>query len=178
MEHSQTPSAYIACLASYNNGILYGAWIPLDGTQKISNAIQKMLDSSPSENAKEWAVHDSEYCGELNEYTPIKPLLAIQEAYLRTVAESIEWSLFWQYCECFGELISPESVDKFQDSYAGSDESLEIWCERFLEESGLLAQIPDNLRLYFDFKAYASDLEVYDVACLEFKDEIHVFWNH
>ncbi len=176
MEH--IPSVYIACLASYNNGILHGSWIPLDSSHNVEESITKVLKSSPIPNAEEWAVHDHEYCGELNEYTPIKPLQEIQAAYREVIEANVDWSLFWQYCDCFGEPMNPSSFQRFQETYAGAAESLEIWCEQFLEDSGSLYQIPDSLRYYFDFKAYARDLEISDVHCLELDGQQHVFWNH
>ena len=49
-----TPSIYVACLASYNNAILHGVWI--DATQSeddIMKEIWEMLDKSPEPNAEE-----------------------------------------------------------------------------------------------------------------------------
>ena len=123
-------------------------------------------------------MHDYEYCNELNEYTPIKPLYEIQDAYREVQEAGVDWSLFWQYCDGLGESISPETFQRFQETYAGAADSLEIWCEQFLEDTGSLQQIPDNLRYYFDFKAYARDLERSDVTCLEIGGQQHVFWNH
>ncbi len=53
-----TPSIYVACLASYNNAILHGVWI--DATQSeddIMKEIWEMLDNSPEPNAEEYAIH-------------------------------------------------------------------------------------------------------------------------
>ena len=50
---------YVACLASYNAGILHGAWI--DATQcieAIHDQIAAMLAASQIEDAEEYAIHD------------------------------------------------------------------------------------------------------------------------
>jgi antirestriction protein len=52
---------YIACLASYNNGILYGAWVDLEEAttaDEIQDCIDWVLATSPTPGAEEWAMHD------------------------------------------------------------------------------------------------------------------------
>ena len=52
---------YVACLASYNNGMLYGAWIDANqDAYAIYDAVQAMLAGSPVTEAEEWAIHDYE----------------------------------------------------------------------------------------------------------------------
>ncbi|MEM7570444.1 MAG: antirestriction protein ArdA, partial [Pseudomonadota bacterium] len=52
---------YVACLASYNTGILHGAWIDAtQGENHLRKATQDMLKRSPMSNAEEWAIHDHE----------------------------------------------------------------------------------------------------------------------
>ena len=57
------PRIYVACLASYNNGDLFGRWIDLttlcDGDD-LKEQIAEVLESSPAPGAEEYAVHDSE----------------------------------------------------------------------------------------------------------------------
>lgn len=55
------PRIYVACLAAYNNGILYGKWIDADqDADSIRLEIQIMLAGSPVPRAEEWAIHDYE----------------------------------------------------------------------------------------------------------------------
>ncbi len=72
---------YAACLASYNAGRLYGAWIDLDtDTETMGEAVQAMLKASPVRGAEEWAVHD--YDGvpsSLGEYPGLDGLAAAAE---------------------------------------------------------------------------------------------------
>ncbi len=63
---TDAPRIYVACLAAYNAGILHGAWI--DATLELDDiwiGIQKLIDSSPSEDAQEWALHDFDNFGAL-----------------------------------------------------------------------------------------------------------------
>jgi antirestriction protein len=59
MTTNYSPKIYIACLASYNNGILYGNWIDANqDADVLSTEIKEILAKSPMENAEEWAIHD------------------------------------------------------------------------------------------------------------------------
>jgi len=50
---------YVACLASYNNGVLHGEWIDAaQGVDGIWKEVSQMLLKSPAEYAEEWAIHD------------------------------------------------------------------------------------------------------------------------
>ncbi|MEH6373674.1 antirestriction protein ArdA [Streptomyces sp. KLMMK] len=74
---------YVACLASYNNGILHGEW--LDATQDpddIYEGITQVLKSSPIKGAEEFAIHDYDDFGSirLGEYESIENVHAIAAA--------------------------------------------------------------------------------------------------
>jgi antirestriction protein len=47
---------YVACLASYNAGRLYGKWISLESKTEsdIWGEIEDMLENSPEPGAEEW----------------------------------------------------------------------------------------------------------------------------
>lgn len=175
---SVIPKIYIACLASYNAGILHGEWIDLDGSEDITERIEAILGQSSIEDAEEWAVHDHEFCGSLGEYPGLAALEALSDAFIRAENEGIEWELFCEFCDHAGHDLDPDTVSKFSEAYAGSDNSLVDWCHDFLDETGQLESIPENLRFYFDYGAFARDLEISDVFTIEHDGETHVFWNH
>ena len=71
-----------------------------------------------------------------------------------------------------------DAVEAFQDSYAGSFESLTAWAENFIDEAGLLAKVPETLRRYFDFEAWARDTDLNgDVWTAETPEGTAVFWR-
>lgn len=43
------------------------------------------------------------------------------------------------------------------ESYAGAYKSEADWAADFMEETGMLAEVPEHLRNYIDFAAYARD---------------------
>ena len=53
-----------------------------------------------------------------------------------------------------------EAVERFQDEYAGTHDDLTGWAEDYMENSGMLAEMPENLRRYFDFEAFARDADL------------------
>jgi len=58
-------------------------------------------------------------------------------------------------------------------------ENLESWARSFAEKSGLLEKIPDNVRPYFNYAAWARDaLQNGDILALDlFEDAIAVFYR-
>lgn len=172
------PRAYIACLASYNAGILHGEWIDLDGTEDIAEAIGSIILTSPEPDAVEWAIHDHEYCGNLSEYAGLSGLQNITDAFEQCESNGIDWEPFIAFCDHLGEDIEPDCIRKFQDAFAGSSRSLEDWCEDFLEETGQLQSLPENLRFYFNYAAFARDMEINDVFTLDHGGDVLVFWHH
>lgn len=171
------PRIYVACLASYNAGILHGEWITLDGSIDIGDAIKAMLAASPSDDAEEYAVHDHESCGQLSEYAGMDSLNNIAEAYRSAEANTVDWELFCEFCSHLGKDLCSEEISSYEDCFAGSSTNLVSWCQEFLEETGQLESIPENLRFYFDYEAYARDIEINDVFTIKHNGETHVFWN-
>ena len=70
-------------------------------------------------------------------------------------------------------------VEAFEDSYLGTFDSLEDWAEDYLENTGGLESMPENLRRYFDFEAFARDCrlngDIYEVTTPE---GLAVFHSH
>ncbi len=46
------PRIYVACLASYDNGVLHGRWIDLDDREEVEAEIAEMLRESPHPNVR------------------------------------------------------------------------------------------------------------------------------
>jgi antirestriction protein len=107
------PRIYVACLASYNDGILHGAWIradqPVDGI--IADA-QAMLDSSPVPFAEEWAIHDYEGFGALR--------LSEWESFIRvsnTALGIIEYGGAFSAWLSYDTSQDPSDTSAFLDAY-------------------------------------------------------------
>jgi antirestriction protein len=171
---TESPRIYVACLASYNSGILHGAWIAADqAPDDIHAKIQSMLAKSKEPVAEEWAIHDYEgfHGRRLAEYESIETVAHIA-------------NLIAEHGQLGAELLahcddSPEAARAaISDGYQGAFDSPAHWAEQLLEDCGDLAQIPERLRGYFDFESYARDAELSgDIFVIEIDRQHHVFWS-
>jgi antirestriction protein len=176
------PRVYVADLAAYTAGRLHGEWVDLDGDasenhDRLRSAVTRVLDESPVAGAEEVALHDYEGFGELRlgEYED-----------LETVARAA--ALINEHGEVFAALVShlggarylDEAIRHMAEQYQGRHDSLEAWAEEYLEDAGSLSEVPESLRHYIDFEAWARDAElngdVFSIATSE--GAVHVFFNH
>ena len=172
---ADTPRIYVACLASYNAGRLHGTWIEVDGdVDDLQEAIQTMLASSPEPDAEEWAIHDFEGFGEVHiqEYTSLGRLCEMAEL-IREHGD-----LATHVIDHFGDDVDA-ARQALADEYQGRYDSLEDYAHQFMEETGQLTSIPDNLRNYIDFESMGKDFDLNgDIFTIETgHTALHVFWN-
>lgn len=175
------PRIYVACLAAYNGGILHGEWIkanqPAEDIQKEVNA---MLKTSPiEEEAEEWAIHDYEGFAnlKLSEWASFENISRMAE-----LAEE-HGEVFFAILEHLGGTGKEQLAEAqrfIEEGYLGLWDSLEEYAENFADETGILANVPDNLLFYFDYDAYGLDMELSgDIISLEAKSgKIHIFNGH
>ena len=160
---------YVACLASYNNGILHGAWInATQSVEAIHDQIAAVLNASQIEDAEEYAIHDYEgFEGvSIAEYQGIESVAQI--------AAFIEehGALGGKLIAYFGDL--EEAREAISDRYVGQYTSLEDFARELTEET---IDIPQNLACYIDYRRMARDLEIGDVTTIEVGfEQVHVFW--
>lgn len=175
---SNTFRIYVASLSDYNAGILHGAWIDFDQLDDIDdlwNAVRAMLAASPTakaepgQPAEEWAIHDYEgWCGfSLSEYCGLEDLWGAYEELAGLVddggysAEAIQ-----AYAEYMGGDITEAAAGTFrtgfEEAYVGQYESEREFTEELIDDTGMLADVPDFLRNYFDYEAFARDLFLTD----------------
>ena len=144
------PAIYVACLASYNKGILYGKWISLEwctDLQELEQAVSDVLKGSPEADAEEWAIHDSqclpsflqgeyESLERLNEWAEVTANVSDRDAYMYA-------------CENEADIISE---DKFMEIYWGHHSSEAHFVEEHYEEQGVLKDLPCELAYAIDWQ--------------------------
>ncbi|MDM8010164.1 MAG: antirestriction protein ArdA [Parasphingorhabdus sp.] len=162
---------YVACLASYNNGILHGAWI--DANQDpydIWGEVSAMLALSQIENAEEWAIHDYEGL----EGVSISEYEGFESVSNKAAFIEQHGALGGKLIEYYGDLEDAQKA--IDEQYAGEYESLSDFAQELTEQATV---IPDNLVYYIDYERMARDLEINDVLAIETRhDQVHVFWAH
>jgi antirestriction protein len=153
------PRIYVASLADYNEGRLYGRWIDADqSAEELGDAVQEMLADSPSPGAEEWAIHDYEGFGplRLDEFESLDDVAKVAAGIARYGAVFAAWA------DHVG--IDSELLDGFEDAYLGEYESGDAFTEEALGESGIIEkvfeQLPESLRPYVtvDYEGYFDDL--------------------
>lgn len=164
------PQIYIACLASYNSGILHGKWIvPSTDEQELQDQIDSILKTSKQPFADEWAIHDYNYFHNLGEYPSLQDICKVQEA-----IEKHGYELVNAYLEYNNDV---DSLDDIEDSYIGEYDSFQEYAEQYVEDCDGFNMIPEHLQYYFDFESYAINLEhdYYVVKSSNYK--VHIFKN-
>ena len=164
-----TPKIYVACLASYNNGILHGRWIDaFQSTDAIFYKIMEILSESTIEDDQEWVIQNYEGFGEikLSEYEDLETIVK----YAKIIIE---------HGELGQALINNCGLEKAQvmkDYYLGSYES-EVDFAQYLFENYRTINFPESWLCYFDYVAFAHDLFRNDYFAVEVGDQTHVFYN-
>ena len=165
------PSIYIACLASYNTGILFGTWI--DATldpDNINEEIFNMLTKSPITNSEEYAIHDYENFGSisLSEY--------------ESISDVHEIAIFIQEHGALGAEVYAQTNDlesseyTLENNYHGQHDS-ELDFAMQLFDDCYLHEIPTSIQYYIDYDAFRRDLFSSDYYSLNVNGQIHIFSN-
>lgn len=159
------PQIYVACLASYNNGILYGKWIDADNADIMQDEINEMLKNSPEADAEEWEIHDHEYLG--NNVSSDLEEIANTAAFIKEHGE-LGLALIEHTCNDL------EYAERLMEDYQGEYDNEEAFGWHIYEEC-YEYQIPENLRFYFDIEKFTRDLFLDGYMSIEVNGICHVF---
>lgn len=146
---------YIASLADYVAGILHGEWVDVENpdVDEINEAIAKILKTSPTPGAEEFAIHDYElpHGIQIGEYMSIEELVDLVER-INTFNENTEH---------MGEDVQAEIVAHYGDS----DDALSVtggWpldsdhFEEIYHDS--LKNLPDFIKRNIDWDSIISEI--------------------
>jgi antirestriction protein len=168
MSTTNSPAIYVACLASYNDGILHGKWInDLSDKRAIWTEIKEILASSPIEGAEEWAIHNYEGFGniEICEYSSIDFIHQASDLICEHGEELIS--------ELYSNLACLDTCKTALDEdYTGCYDTLEDYAEQYMQEC---YGLPNNIAFYIDYKRFARDLEI-DLLVINLGYEVHLFY--
>lgn len=165
--------AYFASLSDYNGGILHGAWIDLENKteEDIQDEINAMLAESPyakqyGEKAEEYAIHDYEDMPRaFGEYASLSDLME----YVELASDKYEGETFQAAFDYYGNIKDAQGATA--DCVAVCD-SFRDYADNLADE--LLHDAPESLKRYFDYEAFARDLE-HDYTVVEFNDKTFIF---
>lgn len=167
-----TPRIYVACLAAYNSGHLHGKWIDANQSiEIIQEEINEILHTSPEQDAEEYAIHDSEFLGNISEYAGLNEIIERAEF----IAEHGEVAIalldhYHDLKDAMGAI----------DGYHGEYDSELDYAYRYVDETCMFENIPQTIQNYFDYESFARDLFINDLFSIE-KDGssgVYVFSNY
>lgn len=173
---------YVASLADYNNGTLYGEWLDLEDysdVEDLQEAVNAMLIKSPFCNsefakkhgltAEKYVIHDYEGfpSGSISEYKTLSDVWKLWEEFEQAKKDD-NVEAFTTYKKYFDG-----DYSDFEDSYRGHYQNEEAFAEELLDGHGNTDTIPEHLRCYFDYEAYARALFSSGFTMIDG----FVFWN-
>jgi len=149
-----TQQIYIACLSSYNNSILHGEWIECnEGLEHIQAEVNKIMKSSPMDDAEEWAIHDfSGFNGiEVNEYDSLEHIAVLAEA-LENLDDN-ELTVFEYILSMYSNVTEAKEKMDEVNIFNGSRGD---YAQEITEEC---SEVPEYLANYIDYDAMGRDFE-------------------
>lgn len=157
------PRIYVASLSDYNAGRLHGVWIDCTGKDEaaIYAEINTMLAYSDEEFAEEFAIHDYEGFGglKISEYEGIAQIAAY------TVLIEKHGEPITHFITYFGNT-EEEAAEHFEEEFCGQYPSFRDFSDDLFDEN-YAHNIPEGLRSYIDYAAFARDLEIADYTAIE-----------
>ena len=159
-----TTRIYVACLASYNAGILHGEWIDAsDDPEDMQASIDAMLSRSRQPDAEEWAIHDYEAPFPIGEYSS-----------LDEIAETVSFIDEHDEPGIAALQLSSNGIEDAQtlmDGFHGVYDSMREYAEEYAESC---IGVPDHIWPYFDVDKLARDLEI-ELSVHRDNDRVYVF---
>ena len=157
---------YVACLSSYNSGVLHGSWIePKTDKDELEAQIAEVLKSSPDPDAEEYAIHDYDNFPNLGEYPDLDKVIEVVEAIKLHGVKAVEG---------FIEHWSVEDLEHFDEAFHGTYDSFAEFAEDYAEDC-ILADCPENIKYYIDYKQIEHELAFDFMECKADNYKVHIF---
>lgn len=145
---------YIANLGKYNEGEMVGAWFsfPID-FEEVKEKIGLNAEY------EEYAIHDYELPFRIDEYESIDRLNdlyeLIQEIENEPIYDELNEIIEYWFNDIEDLLEHKDDIISYSDC-----SSMEDIAYYYIEETGVLNALPENLRYYFDYASLGSDMEL------------------
>ena len=164
------PRVYVGTYGKYNSGSIAGKWLDVEDYADKEDFLKACAELHKGE-------HDPEFM--FQDYEGI-PAGMISESH---ISEDLwEWlalddddrELVAVYQ---AEIDSDGTIEQARDAFSGRYKDEEDWAYEYIESTGGLDGMPENLRHYFDYAAFARDCRG-DMSFVEHEGETWVFNNH
>src|SRR5262245_56153978 len=147
-----TPRLYVGTYAKYNAGSIAGRWLNLEDYQSKDDFLDACRELHKSEHDPEFMFQDFE-CFPRALYSESSVSDGLW-AWLELDEDDRELLAVYQ-----DSVNQNGDIDEAREAFAGKFDSKREWAEQFLDDTGSLAEVPEHLRNYIDYDAYARDAE-------------------
>lgn len=149
------PRIYVGTYKKYNSGNLCGMWMDLEDCNGREDFLAKCAVLHKDERDPEFMFQD--YDGIPREFyseSCIKP-----ELFDWLALDADDRELLEVYCGHISCGIA--SIDEARDAFMGKADTKAAWAEEWITDTDSeWHKVPEHLKPYFDFEAYARDAEV------------------
>ena len=172
-----TARIYCGTYGKYNEGNLDGDWFDLEDysdLETLYEAFQEFHDrNNPVDDAGDPIPAEHEFM--FQDWEDIPATFITESSLDPEVWSYIESSIDDGVKEAYMYLFDEWDEDKCNERYRGEFDSWTKMAEEFVDETGMLEGIPENLRYYFDYEAYGCDMRLGGDMC---EHNGHFFWNN
>lgn len=153
-----TPRVWVGCLACYNAGRLVGDWYDAEQADTITTYDIHGAHSRADSHDELW-VMDHENIPVKGEMSPADAAawgrcLAEVDEHLRLAL--VAWVESGDYV-AEGNSDLP-CIPDFMERYCGEWDSFDDYARELADDTGLLADVPDEIANYFDWRSWTRDL--------------------
>jgi len=167
---------YVGTYHKYNSGSIKGAWLDLESYGDTESFVEACKELHKDESDPELMFQDFQgFPRSFYSESPDTGKLDALFAWLELDDEDRELLAVYQD----NVVDSDADIEQAREAFLGKFNRPEDWAADWLEQTGELEQIPERLRYYFDYEAYARDARIGgDVSFVEHDGETWVFSNN
>lgn len=147
-----TPSVYVGTYHKYNCGSIFGTWFDLtdfNDAEEFYAACHELHgdEEDPELMFQDWEGIPSGFGSESSvDWEFIASFKQAKEE--GRDAAFVAWASYTGECD----------YDDFESAYRGEAESEDDYAYQLVKDTGMLSEVPESLRNYFDYESYARDL--------------------
>ncbi len=169
-----TARLYVGTYAKYNNGSIEGKWLDLEDYPDPESFLEACKQLHKDESDPELMFQDFEGFPK-GMYSESCNSDDLQKIYEWLELDEDERELLGVYRDNIDE---DGTLEDAQDAYSGTIDTVDGWAEDYIESTGALESMPENLRYYFDYEKFARDAESGGTTFAHHNGQFWVFNNH
>ena len=152
---------YVGTYGKYANGLIQGEWFYLVDYSTANELLEAIKKAHSDESDAEYMIQDTDndFLKLFNESMSFDELTTAFETYEEIEKQGIDQSAAQAYVYCFGEW----NIDDFNERIWGKFDSDEDLAYDYVEQTGMLQDIPESIQRYFDYESFGRDL-AYDYS--------------